>query len=71
MKFEVSACARTFGESSKRIMFLDLTEEERASIFAAPEFFEFFEQSSKIMQRALNDLYDYTRDYRIGADGTS
>jgi hypothetical protein len=50
---------------------LDLTEEERASIFSAPEFFEFFEQSSKIMQRALNDPYDYTRDYRIGTDGTS
>ena len=25
------------------------------------------EQSSKIIQRALNDNYDYTRDYTVGA----
>ncbi|KAF6753056.1 dynein intermediate chain [Ephemerocybe angulata] len=35
----------------------ELTEEERASI-----------QSSKIVQRALNDNYDYIRDYTIGAE---
>ncbi|CCA71366.1 related to dynein intermediate chain 1, cytosolic [Serendipita indica DSM 11827] len=45
----------------------ELTEEERATIFAAPEFFNFVEQSSKIIQRALNDNYDYTRDYTVGA----
>ncbi|KAF8994458.1 hypothetical protein BDQ17DRAFT_1430992 [Cyathus striatus] len=36
----------------------ELSEEERASILAAPEFAEFVEQSSKILQRALNDGYD-------------
>ncbi|TFK39400.1 WD40-repeat-containing domain protein [Crucibulum laeve] len=46
----------------------ELSEEERASILAAPEFLEFVEQSSKILQRALNDGYDYIRDYTIGAD---
>ncbi|EGN92188.1 hypothetical protein SERLA73DRAFT_173045 [Serpula lacrymans var. lacrymans S7.3] len=46
----------------------ELTEEERASILAAPEFLDFVEQSSKILQRALNDGYDYIRDYTIGAD---
>ncbi|KAF9522680.1 cytoplasmic dynein intermediate chain, partial [Crepidotus variabilis] len=46
----------------------DLTEEERASIVGAPEFLEFVEQSSKIVQRALNDGYDYIRDYRIGTE---
>lgn len=46
----------------------ELTEEERASILAAPEFLEFVEQSSKIVQRALNDNYDYIRDYRIGTE---
>jgi dynein intermediate chain len=45
-----------------------LTEEERASIFTAPEFISFLEQSSKIVQRALSDGYDYIRDYTIGAD---
>jgi hypothetical protein len=46
----------------------ELTEEERASIFAAPDFMDFVEQSSKILQRALNDGYDYIRDYTIGAE---
>ncbi|KIY52881.1 dynein intermediate chain [Fistulina hepatica ATCC 64428] len=46
----------------------ELTEEERASILAAPEFHEFVEQSSKILQRALNDGYDYIRDYTVGTE---
>ncbi|KAN0121203.1 Pyridoxal phosphate-dependent transferase [Russula decolorans] len=46
----------------------DLTEEERTSIIAAPEFLDFVEQSSKIVQRALNDNYDYIRDYTSGAE---
>ncbi|KIM32879.1 hypothetical protein M408DRAFT_188242, partial [Serendipita vermifera MAFF 305830] len=45
----------------------ELTEEERASVYIAPEFLNFVEQSSKIVQRALNDNYDYTRDYTVGA----
>jgi hypothetical protein len=53
----------------KRILtgYQELTEEERATIFVAPEFLNFVEQSSKIVQRALNDNYDYTRDYTVGA----
>jgi dynein intermediate chain len=36
----------------------------------APEFLDFIEQSSKIVQRALNDKYDYIRDYAVsGEDG--
>lgn len=46
----------------------ELSEEERASILTSPEFVDFVEESSKIIQRALSDAYDYTRDYRIGAD---
>jgi hypothetical protein len=46
----------------------DLTEEEKTSILAAPEFLDFVEQSSKIVQRALNDNYDYIRDYTSGAE---
>lgn len=46
----------------------DLTEEERASIVTAPEFLDFVEQSSKIVQRALNDGYDYIRDYTVGTE---
>ncbi|KAG5637788.1 hypothetical protein H0H81_003180 [Sphagnurus paluster] len=46
----------------------ELSEEERTSILAAPEFLDFVEQSSKIVQRALNDGYDYIRDYTIGTE---
>ncbi|TDL23674.1 WD40 repeat-like protein [Rickenella mellea] len=49
----------------------ELTDEERASIFIAPEFLHFVEQSSKIVSRALNDGYDYIRDYTVGADNGS
>lgn len=45
-----------------------MTEEEKTSIFAAPEFLDFVEQSTKIIQRALNDNYDYVRDYTIGTE---
>lgn len=38
-------------------------------IFAAPEFSSFLEGSSRIVQRALSDGYDYIKDYTIGLDG--
>ncbi|KIM56500.1 hypothetical protein SCLCIDRAFT_17183 [Scleroderma citrinum Foug A] len=46
----------------------ELSEEERTSIITAPEFLDFVEQSSKIVQRALNDGYDYIRDYTVGTE---
>lgn len=46
----------------------EMTEEEKASIFSAPEFLDFVEHSTKIIQRALNDNYDYVRDYTIGTE---
>ncbi|PPQ79668.1 hypothetical protein CVT25_003242 [Psilocybe cyanescens] len=45
----------------------ELSEEERTSILTAPEFVEFVEQSSKFVQRVLND-YDYARDYSNDVD---
>ena len=45
-----------------------MTEEERAIIITAPEFADFVESSTKIIQRALNDNYDYIRDYTLGAE---
>lgn len=47
---------------------LELTEEERATILVLPEFLEFVEHSSKILQRALNDNYDYIRDYTVDTE---
>lgn len=45
-----------------------MTEEEKFATYSAPEFRDFVEQRTKIVQRALNDNYDYIRDYTIGAE---
>ena len=45
-----------------------MTEEEKIGVFSAPEFLDFVEHSTKIIQRALNDNYDYVRDYTIGTE---
>ncbi|KAI0705138.1 WD40 repeat-like protein [Cytidiella melzeri] len=46
----------------------EMTEEERTSVLVQPEFLDFLDHSTKIIQRALNDNYDYVRDYTIGAE---
>jgi dynein intermediate chain len=43
-------------------------EEERVVILTAPEFVDFVKSSTKIIQRALNNNYDYNRDYTLGAE---
>ena len=50
------------------VRFAEMTEEEKIGVFSAPEFLDFVEHSTKIIQRALNDNYDYVRDYTIGAE---
>lgn len=45
-----------------------MTEEEKTSVLVQPEFLDFLEHSTKIIQRALNDNYDYVRDYTIGTE---
>jgi dynein intermediate chain, cytosolic len=47
---------------------LEMTEEEKTSTLVQPEFLDFLEHSTKIIQRALNDNYDYVRDYTIGTE---
>ncbi|KAI0084486.1 WD40-repeat-containing domain protein [Irpex rosettiformis] len=46
----------------------EMTEEEKTSTLVQPEFLDFLEHSTKIIQRALNDNYDYVRDYTIGTE---
>ncbi|GAA5982471.1 hypothetical protein JCM11641_006126 [Rhodosporidiobolus odoratus] len=36
-----------------------------SSVFSSPGFADFLESSSKIVQRALSDSYDYLRDYTV------
>lgn len=47
---------------------IDLSDDERQKIYSTADFSQFVEDSSKIIQRALSDAYDYTTDYRIGLD---
>jgi dynein intermediate chain len=47
----------------------ELSADQRQAIFAAPDFSSFIEESSRIVQRALSDGYDYIKDYTIGLDG--
>ncbi|EST08840.1 WD40 repeat [Kalmanozyma brasiliensis GHG001] len=49
----------------------ELTEDERLAIYSAQDFSDFVEHSSKIVERALTDTYDYMRDYRISADDSA
>lgn len=62
-------------EEEKRRAALEL-EEERAkglsppalsSVLASPPFLDFLSHSSKIVQRALSDSYDYLRDYTVSS----
>ncbi|UZJ54845.1 hypothetical protein CBS101457_004165 [Exobasidium rhododendri] len=43
----------------------ELTSTELSAIFGAPEFTDFVEHSSKIVERALTDSYDYMKDYTL------
>lgn len=45
----------------------ELSTAELGAIYSAPDFSDFVELSSKIVERALTDSYDFMKDYR--ADG--
>ncbi|KAM0786424.1 hypothetical protein ACM66B_001888 [Microbotryomycetes sp. NB124-2] len=45
-----------------------LPEAELTSVLASTPFLDFVSQSTKVVQRALADSYDYLRDYSIVAD---
>jgi len=46
-----------------------LTPSELNLIFGATDFTDFVEQSSKVVERALTDTYDYMKDYTMVDDG--
>jgi uncharacterized small protein (DUF1192 family) len=43
-----------------------LSKSDLTNIYTSSEFQTFLDSSSKILERALNDKYDYLRDYTIG-----
>ncbi|KAI7861592.1 WD40-repeat-containing domain protein [Spinellus fusiger] len=55
-------------EQEKNEEHRDLTEEERKFILSAPEFIDFVDNSSKMVERALNEKYDFMKDYTLGVD---
>lgn len=56
-------------EKTDSLQLQQLPDEQRQAIFATPDFTSFLEGSSRIVQRALSDGYDYIKDYTIGVDG--
>jgi hypothetical protein len=45
---------------------IELSDAETTALLNAPDFQRFIENSGKVMQRAMNDSYDYTKDYAMG-----
>jgi len=45
-----------------------LSEEERRSILQSDAFLEFFDKSTKIVERALNEPFDILIDYAAAQD---
>lgn len=42
-----------------------LTQDEKEAVIAAPDFMDFVERSSKVIERALDEEYDLLADYRL------
>ncbi|KAI9245500.1 WD40-repeat-containing domain protein [Helicostylum pulchrum] len=55
-------------EQEKQEEIRDLTEEEAKNIQKTQEFAEFVDLSSKLVERALNEKYDFMKDYTLGID---
>ncbi|CDS03474.1 hypothetical protein LRAMOSA00876 [Lichtheimia ramosa] len=46
----------------------ELSIEEKKMILTSPEFLSFVDTSSKFVERALNETYDFMKDYTLGVD---
>ena len=46
----------------------DISEDDRKKIISSNEFIEFVDFSTKVIERALNENYDYMKDYSIIKD---
>lgn len=55
-------------KSSNLPPWLELTEDETKVIQKSQEFVEFIDSSTKIVERALNEKYDFMKDYTLGID---
>ncbi|RIA97919.1 WD40-repeat-containing domain protein [Glomus cerebriforme] len=55
-------------EKKKMQQLKDISEDDRKKIISSNEFVEFIDHSTKIVERALNENYDYMKDYSIIKD---
>ncbi|KAF9357628.1 hypothetical protein BGX34_009285 [Mortierella sp. NVP85] len=46
----------------------ELTDEERKTVLQSNDFIEFVEHSSKFVERAMSEKYDFMKDYTLGLD---
>jgi len=47
---------------------VELTDEERKTVVQSNDFIEFVEHSSKFVERAMCEKYDFMKDYTLGLD---
>ncbi|CAG8500152.1 10640_t:CDS:2, partial [Acaulospora colombiana] len=59
---------RAEAEKKKVQKLKDISEEEKKKIVGSAEFVEFIDYSTKIVERALNENYDFMKDYSIIKD---
>lgn len=60
--------SRLEDEKKKMQLLRDISEDDRKKIISSNEFVEFIDHSTKIVERVLNENYDYMKDYSIIKD---
>jgi dynein intermediate chain len=60
--------SRMEDEKKKMQQLKDISEDDRKKIISSNEFIDFIDHSTKIVERVLNENYDYMKDYSIIKD---
>ncbi|KAG0306606.1 hypothetical protein BGZ98_002077 [Dissophora globulifera] len=68
LRLEILEAERLEAEAAVPQEIPELTDEERKAIVQSPEFQEFVDHSSKILERAMSERYDFMKDYTLGLD---
>lgn len=55
-------------EKKKMQQLKDISDDDRKKIISSNEFIDFIDHSTKIVERVLNENYDYMKDYSIIKD---
>jgi dynein intermediate chain len=66
---EISEENRRLAVEQESLLAKGLSAPEIDSLLASPPFMDFLSTSSKIVQRALSDSYDYLKDYTATSEG--